>query len=190
MTRSPRVRRNGAPKVKGSNGKPSPLVYAQGLVALLRSRGHVKNAIVNIKEAATEKLPSHLRAFLTRLWHRYEVGSIDLCGRATPVRAKKVSDAQAKKAAAYFAEGRHGLSGWRPFQSAGQVGTFPNSQEMLDFLKFQFSVILRDPSYLYFLCYYRLLGSMQACRRLREQLASVLSTFGAVPKKSSPALGP
>lgn len=160
MTRSPRVRRNGAPKNKGSAGRPSGLVYAQGLVSLLTSRGHIKTTIVNLKKSATEKLPSHLRDFLTHLWHRYEVGSSNLQSRATPVRAKKVSDAQAKEAAAYFAEGRQGLSGWRPFQTAQQGGTFPISREMLNFLKFQISLTLRDPLYFYFLYYYRPLGSM------------------------------
>ena len=135
MTKSPRVRRNGAPKRKKSKGGPTPLVYAEGLRALLKSKGHMKTAIINMKQSCTEKLPSHLKDFLTRLWHRYEIGSINLQGRATPVRARKVSDALAKNAATYFAEGRQGMSGWRPFQTAQQVGTFPNFWTCSIFLK-------------------------------------------------------
>ncbi len=78
------------------------------------------------------KPPRRLQDSLRAVKRSYEEGDIVLAARRKPHRTKKVSDAQAQKAADAFVEGHFRKEAWLPYFSIDEVRTLAHHRLMLN----------------------------------------------------------
>lgn len=100
-----------------------PLEHVQALEAAMEAKGDITEAEEVFHKRFGFPHISHLKRMIGRVWQRFLNGDITFKPSATPVRVKKISDADATLASSYFLEGVEGLSGWHPFVNAAEVGT-------------------------------------------------------------------